>query len=104
MLLLVVLAALITRRLSAGPRIGDLQNALEIVVETICQQIREVTGEPCEPYLPFVGTLFLFILSLQPAGAGARLPGRPPGRSPPRWPWRSACSWRCRSTASGGWG
>jgi F-type H+-transporting ATPase subunit a len=32
------------------------------VVESICTQIREVTGEPCEPYLPFVGSLFLFIL------------------------------------------
>jgi F-type H+-transporting ATPase subunit a len=62
MLLLVVLAALITRRLSSGPRIGNLQAALELVVESICGQIREITGEPCEPYLPFVGTLFLFIL------------------------------------------
>jgi F-type H+-transporting ATPase subunit a len=62
MLLLVVLAALITRRLTTGPGIGHHQAALELVVESICGQIREITGEPCEPYLPFVGTLFLFIL------------------------------------------
>ncbi len=62
MLLLVTLAALITRRLSCGPRIGNLQAVLELVVASICAQIREITGEPCEPYLPFVGTLFLFIL------------------------------------------
>lgn len=61
-LLLVALAALVTRRLSTGPRIGNLQAMLELVVEGICSQIREVTGEPCEAYLPLVGTLFLFIV------------------------------------------
>lgn len=63
MVLVVLVAALITRRLSVGPRVGNLQIALEIIVESICQQIRQVTGEPCEAYLPFVGTLFLFILT-----------------------------------------
>ena len=62
MLLLVVIAALITRQLTTGPRIGNLQAMLELVVEGICTQIREVTGEPCEAYLPLVGTLFLFIV------------------------------------------
>lgn len=62
MLLMVAIAALISRQLRTGPRIGNLQAALELVVEGICGQIREVTGEPCERYLPLVGSLFLFIV------------------------------------------
>jgi F-type H+-transporting ATPase subunit a len=37
------------------------QNALEALVVFILDQIRDVTQQDPEPYLPFVGTLFLFI-------------------------------------------
>ncbi len=63
MLLLVAGAALVTARLAPGPRIGPLQALLELVLEAIDGQIREVTGRDSGPYLPFIGSLFLFILT-----------------------------------------
>lgn len=63
MALMVGVSLAVTRKLVLGPRVPMWQNAMEILVENICQQIREVTHEDPEPYLAFVGTLFLFILS-----------------------------------------
>ena len=52
---------LITRRLTTGPRRSRWQNLLEVVVTLIETQIEEVgLGHP-RRYLPFVGTLFLFV-------------------------------------------
>lgn len=62
MLLLVGGAWLITRRLSTGMQISPWQNMLETVVDLIQQQIREISQQAPGRYLPFVGTLFLFIL------------------------------------------
>jgi F-type H+-transporting ATPase subunit a len=39
------------------------QNLLEVLVSGICDQIREATHQNPQRYLPFVGTLFLFIAS-----------------------------------------
>ncbi|NIP71969.1 MAG: F0F1 ATP synthase subunit A [Gammaproteobacteria bacterium] len=52
---------LITRRLSDGPVISRWQNLLEVLVTGIRDQIREVSHQDPGRYLPFVGTLFLFI-------------------------------------------
>ena len=62
MLLLAVGSSLVTRRLAGAdqPR-SRWQNAFEIVVETIRGQIREVCPQGVDTYLPFVGSLFLFI-------------------------------------------
>ncbi|MBL8296438.1 MAG: F0F1 ATP synthase subunit A [Bryobacterales bacterium] len=62
MLLLVAMARGVTRRLSLdGPR-SRWQNALEAIVSGIRNQVREVSGaEGSDAYLPFIGTLFLFI-------------------------------------------
>ena len=61
MLLLTLIAWLVTRHLeSLGLPGSRWENALEIVVETIRSQIREVCPEGGDNYLPFVGTLFLF--------------------------------------------
>lgn len=62
MLLLTFMSWLVTRRLdgSDGPR-SRWQNALEVIVETVRAQIREICPEGGDAYLPFVGTLFLFI-------------------------------------------
>lgn len=63
MALLVVTAWSVSRRLSSDPRPGRLQNLLEALVEAIRRQIREASqGEP-DRYLPFIGTLFLFIVT-----------------------------------------
>jgi F-type H+-transporting ATPase subunit a len=61
MLLLVAGAKLITRRLSIGLQRARWQNFLEIVVTGIVTQIREVGLEHPRRYLPFLGTLFLFV-------------------------------------------
>ncbi len=52
---------LVTRNLSTGTSLSRGQNLLEILVDVIQGQIREVTQQDPGRYLPFVGTLFLFI-------------------------------------------
>ncbi|PMB46372.1 F0F1 ATP synthase subunit A [Fischerella thermalis CCMEE 5330] len=63
MALLVGISAWVTRRLSVKPKMSFWQNLLEIGVEGIYNQIREITQQEPEPYLAFVGTLFLFIVT-----------------------------------------
>jgi F-type H+-transporting ATPase subunit a len=62
MALLVFLSWLATRRLVVGPRVPKLQNLMEIIIENINRQIREVSHQRADRFLPFIGTLFLFIL------------------------------------------
>jgi F-type H+-transporting ATPase subunit a len=61
MVLLVLIAWLATQRLSLEPPLSRWQNLLEIVVTYIRDQIREITLQDSDRYLPFLGTLFLFI-------------------------------------------
>jgi F-type H+-transporting ATPase subunit a len=61
MTLLVLGSWLVTRRLTTGTTLPRGQNLLEVVVTGIREQIREVTQQDPDRYLPFVGTLFLFI-------------------------------------------
>lgn len=59
--ILVLGSWLVTRRLNTGTSLSRGQNLLEILVEGIRGQIREVTQQDPGRYLPFIGTLFLFI-------------------------------------------
>jgi F-type H+-transporting ATPase subunit a len=52
---------LVTRKLSSELQISRWQNLLEVLVVGMQKQIREVTQQDPAPYLPFVGTLFIFI-------------------------------------------
>jgi len=61
MLLLVIGSTLITRRLTDGPDISRWQNLVEVLVTGMRDQIREVSRHDPGAYLPFVGTLFVFI-------------------------------------------
>ena len=61
MLFMVVGSWLITRKLVSDTKISKWQHVLEIVVLGMQQQIRDVSRQNPGPYLPFVGTLFLFI-------------------------------------------
>lgn len=63
MALLVGSAWLVTRRLSVEMRLSPAQNLLEIVVSAVQNQIREISRQTPGRYLPFVGTLFLFIVT-----------------------------------------
>ncbi len=64
MALLVGGAWLITRRLRTGPEASTLQHVLETIVSLIEAQIEEVTQRKATAMIPFVGTLFLFIATV----------------------------------------
>lgn len=74
--LLVITAWYATRRLSVEPPLSHWQNLLEIVITYIREQIREITLQQPDRYLPFLGTLFLFI-------AVSNMLAIVPGYSPP---------------------
>ena len=61
MAILVIGSWLVTRNLSMTTRISRWQNFLEVVVSGIRGEIDEVSKGEAMHYLPFVGTLFLFI-------------------------------------------
>jgi F-type H+-transporting ATPase subunit a len=76
MLLLTLGARWVTRRLSADLQRSRWQNLLEIVVTMIVTQIGEVGLRRPRTFLPFLGTLFLFV-------AAATLCTVLPGYEPP---------------------
>lgn len=76
MALLVLVSWAITARLSEGETVSRWQVMLEVVVTTIRNQIGEVGAADPARYLPFIGTLFLFI-------ATANLLTILPGYQPP---------------------
>jgi len=63
---------LVTRRLSSRIKVSRWQVALEVVVLAINDQIAEMGLKKPERYLPFIGTLFIFIAA---ANLGALIPG-----------------------------
>jgi F-type H+-transporting ATPase subunit a len=64
------------RRITASSDVPRAQNVLEVVIDYMRDQIEEISGgDRPEPYLPFIGTLFLFIAV---ANALTILPGYVP--------------------------
>lgn len=63
MVVLVSLAFLVTRNLTTDITISKGQSMLESLIVAINDQIRQVSQQEPGQYLPFIGTLFLFILS-----------------------------------------
>jgi F-type H+-transporting ATPase subunit a len=61
MALLVGGSYLVTRRLSTTEHISRWQNLLEVLVTGMRDQIRDVSHQDPGRFLPFVGTLFVFI-------------------------------------------
>ncbi|WP_372992253.1 F0F1 ATP synthase subunit A [Sulfitobacter sp.] len=76
MALLVLVSWMITARLSEGETVSRWQVLLEVIIATIQDQIDEVGAEDPSRYLPFIGTLFLFI-------ATANILSIVPGYQPP---------------------
>lgn len=72
MMVLSVGAWLITRKLRDDVEISRWQNVLEVIVLGIRDQISEVGLSQASRYLPFIGTLFLFIAT---ANLATILPG-----------------------------
>jgi len=62
MVLLVGASALVTLRMTSEVKLRRGQNLLELVVSNIRKQIGDMGLEPVDEFLPFIGTLFLFIL------------------------------------------
>ncbi len=61
MALLVLGSWLATRRLSTDAKISPWQNLLEVLVGGMREQIRQISQQEPGTYLPFIGTLFVFI-------------------------------------------
>jgi len=61
MIVMVAASWRVTRSLESGPDIGRGQALLELIVLQIRNQINEAVPEDPESYVPFIGTLFLFI-------------------------------------------
>lgn len=61
MVVLLVVARLATRRLTATAEMSRWQNLLEVLVDNMNEQVEEIGRRDPGPYLPFIGTLFLFI-------------------------------------------
>jgi len=61
MALLTLVSWTVTAQLSDDEILSPWQNALEVIVSGIRDQIDEIGAESPDRYLPFVGTLFLFI-------------------------------------------
>jgi F-type H+-transporting ATPase subunit a len=75
MALMVLGSWAITARLSHGETVSRWQVMLEVIVTTIRDQIEEIGAEKPQRYLPFIGTLFLFIAT---ANILSILPGYQP--------------------------
>jgi len=79
MAILVTASWLVTRRLSTHERPPRWQNLLEVLVSAMRDQIRDISHQDPGRYLPFIGTLFLFVAM---ANLLAVVPGyRPPTAS-----------------------
>ncbi|GAI07645.1 unnamed protein product, partial [marine sediment metagenome] len=61
MTLLVFISWLATKNLTIGPKITRWQNLLEVIVGYIRQQVKEITQQNPDPFIPFLGSLFMFI-------------------------------------------
>lgn len=76
MVILTIGVRLITAKLSADDHISRWQNLLEVVMIGMREQIREVSRREPGRFLPFIGSLFLFI-------AASNLLAAVPGFEPP---------------------
>ena len=61
MAILVFISWMATKNLAIGPKISRWQNFLEVIVGYMRQQVKEITQQNPDPFIPFLGTLFLFI-------------------------------------------
>lgn len=61
MALLTLVSWLVTRQVARGARLSPAQNFMEGLLSLILDQIAAITRQPPRRFLPFLGTLFLFI-------------------------------------------
>jgi F-type H+-transporting ATPase subunit a len=63
MAILVIGSLLVTWRLSDGPKASRWQTLLEAIVSFMRNEIRNISNQDPGPFLPFIGTIFLFIVT-----------------------------------------
>lgn len=63
MAVLVIGSYLVTRRVTSSTKIPRWQNLLETILSALRSQIAAISEQDPSPYVVFVGTLFLFILT-----------------------------------------
>ena len=63
MFVLALVSFLVTRNMQIEGEISKGQNILEALIETIRSQIKQISQQDPGKYLPFIGTLFIFILA-----------------------------------------
>jgi F-type H+-transporting ATPase subunit a len=61
MILLVLISWLATKNIKTGPDIDRWQNALEVIIGYMREEVREITRQNPDQFIPFLGSLFLFI-------------------------------------------
>jgi|SRR5665647_1590423 len=62
MIILATVSYMVTRNIKVEGEISKGQNILEALIETINSQIKQISQQEPGKYLPFIGTLFIFIL------------------------------------------
>lgn len=74
MAVLALVCAVVTRRMALVP--GRFQSAVELLVTTLADQIEEIMHRDPRPFLPLLGTLFLFLVvaNLAPLVPGMEAP------------------------------
>jgi len=61
MAVLIFISWMATKNLSIGPKITRWQNFLEVIVGYMRKEIKEITQQNPDQFIPFLGTMFLFI-------------------------------------------
>lgn len=62
MAILTIGSWLVTRNIKGALEMSRGQNVLEVIVDGVMGQIKEISQQNPRPYLAFIGTLFLFII------------------------------------------
>jgi len=73
MIILAIFSWLATRNLQQRPKPGSLQSIAEMFVETIQGLVEDGMGEGMKKFVPYIGTLFLYLLFANLLGI---IPGR----------------------------
>jgi F-type H+-transporting ATPase subunit a len=61
MAILIFIGWMATKNLRIGPKISRWQNFLEVIVGYMRKEIKEITQQNPDQFIPFLGTMFLFI-------------------------------------------
>lgn len=68
MVLLVFISWMATKNLTIGPKIGRWQNSLEVIIGYIRQQVKEITQQNPDPFIPFFGNPVFVYFNIRSAG------------------------------------